>query len=80
MKKFWGNIHKGMEKFGKCISIIPNSVFLCIVYFLGVGITSLFAKLIGKKFLEIKILKNRDSYWSNLNLKKKELKEYYRQF
>ena len=80
MKDFFINIQKGIKDFGSCIGIIFNSLLLCIVYFIGVGITSLLAKISKKKFLEIEILKDKESYWSDLNLKKKELKEYYRQF
>ena len=69
---------KGMKGFGENITIIVNSVLLSLVYFIGVGFTSMFAKLIGKRFLDIK--KNRETYWDDLNLKKEDLKRYYRQF
>jgi len=71
---------EGFKDFGNNISIIINSVLLLVVYIFGVGITSLIAKIFGKHFLEMKLLKKEKTYWSNLNLKKKPIDEYYRQF
>jgi len=79
-KNFFSGVKEGMEMFGKNISIIINSVLLSLVYFIGVGITSISAKLFNKKFLEMKIEANKESYWSYLNLTKKPINEYYRQF
>jgi hypothetical protein len=78
MKAIFKGIKEGMAGFGETISILVNSILLTFVYFVGVGMTSLIAKLSGKHFLETK--KKMGSYWSELNLKKKEMKEYYRQF
>jgi len=69
---------KGMKNFGDNMAIVVNSVLLSFVYIIGIGLTSIFAKLFGKKFLETK--RRSDSYWSDLNLKKKPIEEYYRQF
>jgi DNA polymerase II large subunit len=49
------------------------------VYIVGVGLTSLTARIFKKHFLDIK-MKNVKSYWIDLNLKKKKIEEYYRQF
>tara|TARA_Y100000310_G_C20461610_1_gene705641 strand:+ start:484 stop:714 length:231 start_codon:yes stop_codon:yes gene_type:complete len=70
----------GLNNFGKTIAIIVNSLLLLIVYFIGVGLTSTFGKLLGKSFLEVKISKSKESYWSDLNLKRKPIDSYYRQF
>lgn len=78
LKQFFNGLKKGMKEFGHNIAIIVNSVLLTIVYFSGVGLTSLIAKATGKHFLETKAKKG--SYWHDLNLKKKTLDEYYRQF
>ena len=77
---FFTGLKKGMNSFGSNISLIINSVLLLFVYLLGVGLTSIVAKLTGKHFLETKISKNEKTYWTNLNLKKKNIEEYYRQF
>ncbi len=65
--------------FGRGIAFLINSLLLAFVYFLGVGITSLIAKAFGKRFLQLRSSK-KDSYWSELDLKKKKFEEYYRQF
>ena len=80
LRHFFGGFNEGMKKFGNNISVIINSVLLSIVYLIGVGIVSIFAKLFGKHFLDTKISENSKSYWSNLNLKKQPLENYYRQF
>lgn len=70
---------EAMGYVGRGIALIINTVLLSFVYFIGVGITSLIAKAFGKRFLEVKSSK-KSSYWSDLNLKRKKLEDYYRQF
>ncbi len=79
LKQFIKGFKKGIENFGYNIALIINTALLLVVYFTGVGLTSIIAKLIGKHFLETKLSK-KNTYWSDLNLKKKNIKEYYRQF
>lgn len=79
-KDFASGFKKGFMEFGHAISTIVNTVLLVFVYIIGVGPTSIVAKLAGKRFLEMKIEKEKESYWSELNLKKKETKDYYKQF
>ena len=80
VSEFFKGFKKGMKEFGHCISIIINTVLLSIVYIIGVGITSIIAKLAGKQFLELKLNKKAKTYWNNLNIKKRPIDEYYRQF
>jgi len=70
---------KGMGNFGQNISLIINTILLSFVYIVGVGSSAIAAKLFGKRFLETRLSK-KDSYWSDLNLKKKSIEKYYRQF
>lgn len=79
LKEFFKGFRNGMRNFGQGIALIINSVLLLAVYFIGVGFTSIFAKLFRKHFLDMR-LSEKDSYWSELNLKKKPIEEYYRQF
>jgi len=79
IKEFFTGFKIGMKNFGDNISIIINSVLLTIVYIIGVGITAFFARIKKKRFLDTKI-SGKKSYWNDLNLSKKKLKEYYRQF
>jgi hypothetical protein len=50
------------------------------VYIFGVGLTAVVAKLMGKHFINIRKGKKQDSYWVPLNLQKKPVDDYYRQF
>ena len=68
-----------MKEFGENISALVNGVLLFVTYVIGVGVSSLITKISGKKLLELKPSK-KESYWTDLDLKKKPLKEYYRQF
>ena len=78
IKKLLKDMRDGQKMFGDDISSIVNFLLLTFVYFLGVGITSVIAKISGKHFLEFK--KEGKSYWSELNLSKRKREEYYRQF
>jgi len=78
-KKFYIGFKKGNGEFGHNIALIVNTILLSFVYIVGVGLTSLIAKMFRKDFLEIKKSKKK-TYWSDLNLKKKSINEYYRQF
>jgi cytochrome c biogenesis protein CcdA len=80
VKLFFKHFKEGMISFGKDISTIVNTLLLLIIYILGVGITSSVALVVGKKFLETDLSKDKNSYWTNLDLKKKKLDEYYSQF
>lgn len=77
---FFQGFLEGQKLFGESISIIINCVLLSIVYIFGIGLTSIFAKLFGNKFLDLKPDKNLKSYWLDLNLSTKPIKEYLRQF
>ena len=80
IKQFFRGFKMGMGAFGYNLSVIINTILLSIVYVIGVGLTSVIAKIIGKRFMEMKVLRTVDTYWSDLNLKKKPIDEYYRQF
>jgi len=67
----------GIKRIAKVTSrLVP---LMAIVYFIGVGFTSIIAKIFRKHFLNIHKT-NKKSYWSRLNLKKKPIQDYYRQF
>ncbi len=78
--EFTAGFRDGMKLFGHNITVIVNSILLSIVYFTGVGIPWAIAQMLKKRFLDIEIWKKADSYWLDLNLKKKRISEYYRQF
>ncbi len=76
--KFFKGFRKGAEEFGAGIATLVNTIILLLVYFVGIGLTSLVAKIFRKNFLEVK--PQNSSYWSELNLGKESVQNYYRQF
>jgi hypothetical protein len=79
LKQLIKGFGKGMGNFGQNIALIINTILLTFVYLIGVGLTSIVAKIFRKHFLEIR-MSNKETYWSDLNLKKRPIEEYYRQF
>lgn len=79
MNGFFQGFKKGFREFGLNLVLIINTLLLLIVYLSAVLVTSIIAKIAGKKFLEKK-LSTQESYWSDLNLSKKPVEDYYRQF
>ena len=80
LKYFLRGFHRGIKDFSSSMSIIINIILLTVVYLIGIGVTSLFAKLVRKHFLDLKIKKEAHTYWSDLNLTRRPNEEYYRQF
>jgi len=80
VKNFFRGFKEGFQFFSNNVRIIVNTILLSMVYFLGIGITSVIAKIFGKHFLNMKISKERKSYWSELDVKKRSLDKYYKQF
>ncbi len=78
-KLFFKGFLEGFKKFSHAFATVVNFILLTIVYIVGVGITSLVAKLVGKKFLNLD-KKRRPSYWEDKDLKKEPMENYYRQF
>ena len=83
MKKiidFFKGVKQGMQNFGHAIGSIINTVSLTIVYFLGVGITSLFLKVMKKNFVHTKIDKLARTYWKDLNIGDEPSDDYFKQY
>lgn len=78
--KFFNGFRNGMTEFSHNINMVVNSFLLLIVYIVGVGLTSIVAKIFRKHFLDKKIDRKVNTYWTDLSIKKKQMKEYYRQF
>ena len=77
--EFATGIKEGFQEFGATLATLVNAFLLTIIYFAGVGTTSVIGKICRKRFLELKS-SERKSYWIDLNLGKKTLQEYRRQF
>ena len=54
LKQFFNGFKKGMKCFSDNISTVINFLLLSIVYFIGIGLTSITAKIFGKHFLDTK--------------------------
>ena len=80
LKELFIGMKEGQRAFGEDIAQIVNFILLTIVYFIGVGLTSLIANIVGKHFLELNIDKNKKSYWEKLELRTSKKEDYYRQF
>lgn len=78
-KLFFKGFSEGFKEFSCNITVIVNSILLLIIYLTGIGLTAILAKLFNKSFLDIKT-SNKETYWSDLNLKKKSFDEYLKQF
>ena len=79
IKKIWNFIKSILEPVSKLISGIVNFVLLSMVYFVGIGIVSISAKIFGKHFLQLK-RQNKQSNWHEHKLTKQPLEQYYRTF
>jgi len=71
-------ILKPLEALSKIISSLINFILLSFVYFVGIGLTSVIAKISNKKFLILK-KENKDSYWEDKEVSNK-FEDYFRQF
>jgi len=79
IRYFYKGFKEGLRIHAQDISTVLNALILMFVYFFGVGFTSLISKIFRKHFLDIKTQKKAKSYWSVLNLGKKQRNEYYNQ-
>lgn len=79
-RPFFLGFKEGMHLFSSRISLLVNSILLFLVYIIGVGFSSVVGRIIGKQFLTLHLDKKAATYWEHLDLKKKSIKEYYRQF
>ena len=69
---------KGMKEFGINISTLVNTILLFFTYLIGVGITSIVAKISGKHFMDLR--RREGTYWHDINLGKRKKEDYYKQF
>ncbi|MCK5025995.1 MAG: hypothetical protein KAS15_05355 [Nanoarchaeota archaeon] len=71
------------KEFIRMISKILNKaitlILLFIVYFIGIGLTSIIAKIFNKHFLNVRN-KNKISYYTKIARKKQPEEYHYRQF
>ncbi|MBI5065230.1 hypothetical protein HZA97_03240 [Candidatus Woesearchaeota archaeon] len=79
LKEFFHPITSKFEWFGKQVQKVVNCILLLIVYFVGVAMTAIPAKLTGNKFLNLKP-ENKKSHWIEQESKTQSKEDYYRMF
>ncbi|NQU98271.1 hypothetical protein HQ533_02290 [Candidatus Woesearchaeota archaeon] len=79
MREVFPKIKKLLMKLSEFITSIVNFILLIPIFIIGIGLTSLFLKLFGKHFLDLKS-KTKNSYWVDKNLSTQKLEKYYRMF
>ncbi|MBI2021512.1 hypothetical protein HYS93_01365 [Candidatus Daviesbacteria bacterium] len=80
LKLFFQGFKLGLLEFSQSLNVILNSALLFVVYFAVIGTTAIIAKILGKHFLQLKFSKKTKSYWIDLDLDKKPLDQYLKQF
>lgn len=73
-------LRHGIELFGALINNVVVWAALFVVYVVGIGVTALFARLAGKKFLEIGIDHTDESWWKPLNQSTESRERYFDMF
>jgi len=61
--KFLKGFKEGFKEFGEAITAIINFILLLIVYLIGVGITTIIARISKQKLLDLNFRDKRKSYW-----------------
>ncbi|OGE76820.1 MAG: hypothetical protein A3C85_02625 [Candidatus Doudnabacteria bacterium RIFCSPHIGHO2_02_FULL_48_21] len=78
VKEFLKSLREGMKQFADMVADSVNLLLLLAVYFVGIGLVSIVAKLSGKHFLDIG-RQSRQSYWQKIE-KRPERNSFYRMF
>lgn len=79
LKKILNTIKSILEPVAKTISSIVNFILLALVYFISIGLVSMFMKLFRRHFLDLK-KQNKESNWHEHKVTKQPLRDYYRTF
>lgn len=75
---FTRGFRDGFKRYGENSVVLVNAIILIIVYFTSVAATALAARIMGKKFLDLKP-DDSDTYWRPIEHSSK-MEDYYRQF
>jgi len=73
-------VYAPFEFVGKKVAVAVNYILLSVVYFTAFAATAIVAKAAGKHFLELKVEKERKSYWIEQKKEDYTKKETYRGF
>lgn len=76
---FLKGFKEGFSKVGLGVSNIVNFFLLLLVYLVGIGVPAIIAKLMRKRFLDLKIEKEA-SHWHEPEDYEDSMEDCYRQF
>jgi len=79
-REFFAGWLAGFKKVGHSFTTITNAVFLTLAYVIGIGPTSVIARLARKRFLDTTLDSVQQSYWCDHELKTEPIEKYERQF
>ena len=74
------NFYKMWMSLALCLSWVMTRVILSVLFYVGFTIIKILAKIFGKEFLDLKIDKNRKSYWIKREQKQFDKDSFERQF
>ncbi len=77
---FFVGTGQGIKSFGENIQTLVNTILLSAVYFVGVGVAWLMCKISKRTFFAGKPNQEIKTYWEALDLKKKPIERYQKQF
>lgn len=78
VKDFATGAREGARAFADLVADSINLLLLFLVYFVGVGLVSIVAKLTGKHFLDFG-KGGRETYWTRI-IKQPQKDDFYRMF
>ena len=81
-KDFFSGLRSGLKNFSALLADAVNLILLLLIYIFAVGLTSIFAKMVGKKFMNTKAPKvSPQTYWVDVDASLYENpNNFYRQF
>lgn len=79
MKKVLSVIYSWWMKFARVLGKIQTTVILFVIYFIGVGMTSMISFILRKDFLDKKFV-DAESYWRNRTGEASTIENCKRQF
>lgn len=80
MKEIKDDFLNGFKSFGLNFNALINLIVLSLVYLIGIGPSSVVAKVLGKHFLELKSSPQRKSYWVKFDAGAPKISNFLRQF
>ena len=78
IKLLFNGFKNGFKEFGHFINDIVNFILLSLVFILGVGLVSIFAKFFKKNFLDMK--PGGKTYWLNKKDRNKTMEDSLKPF